>query len=83
MNQIEWDPFTDNLVMSSGSDGQVFVWDNNKTGEEQGRHDYQDGPPEMIFPHDTHRRVNIEDISWSPCVGDEHMAVTVDTQMVM
>lgn len=83
VSQIEWDPFTDNLLMSSGTDGQVFVWDNNKSGEEQARHDYQDGPPEMIFPHDTHRRVNIEDICWSPNEGDEHMAVTVDTQMVM
>lgn len=59
------------------------MWDNNKSGEEQARYDYEDGPPEMIFPHDTHRRVNIEDIGWSPNVGDEHMAVSVDTQMAM
>lgn len=37
----------------------------------------------MIFPHDTHRRVNIEDIAWSPVAGDHHMAVSIDTEMSM
>ena len=81
VNQIEWDPFSENLFMSSGTDGEVFVWDNNKCGEEQARHDYEDGPPEMIFPHETHRKINIEDICWSPT--DEHHAVSIDTEMVM
>lgn len=66
--------------MSSSSEGKVYVWDNNKCGEEQARHDYEDGPPEMIFPHETHRKNNVEDICWSPFAEeDENMAVSVDT----
>jgi len=38
-------------MLSSGSDGQVFIWDILKTGEEQARHDFEDGPPELLFPH--------------------------------
>lgn len=34
VSQIEWDPLSENLLMSAGTDGQVFVWDNNKSGEE-------------------------------------------------
>ena len=67
--------------MSSSSDGSVLVWDNSKTGEEQARHDYEDGPPEMIFPHDAHRQQNIEDISWSP--NQENFVVSCDTQLRM
>jgi len=35
----------------------------------------------MIFPQESHRRANIEDIAWSPF--EEHMAVSLDTQMGM
>lgn len=48
--QIEWSPKSEFLFMSSASEGEIFVWDQSKCGEEQGRCDYQDGPPEMIFP---------------------------------
>lgn len=82
VTQIEWSPISENIFMSSSSDGKVFVWDNSKTGEEQARHDYEDGPPEMIFPHESHRLNNIEDICWSPFEG-ENMAVSVDVQLVM
>ena len=82
VTQIEWSPISENIFMSSSSDGKVFVWDNSKTGEEQARHDYEDGPPEMIFPHESHRLNNIEDICWSPFDG-ENMAVSVDVQLVM
>ncbi len=81
VGQIEWSPTSEHLFMSSASDGQVFIWDNTKTGEEQARHDYEDGPPEMIFPHEMHKKINIEDIAWSP---SEHlMAVSVDTEASM
>jgi histone-binding protein RBBP4 len=69
--------------MSSSADGCVFIWDNSKAGEEQARHDYEDGPPEMIFPHELHQKVNVEDIGWSPFEEDHLMAVSVDTQMSM
>jgi histone-binding protein RBBP4 len=69
--------------MSSSSDGKVFVWDNNKTGEEQARHDYEDGPPELIFYHELHQKNNIEDIAWSPFEEDHLQAVSIDTQMSM
>ncbi len=45
--------------MSSGLDGKIFIWDNSKTGEEQARHDYEDGPPELLFPHELHRENGI------------------------
>lgn len=50
VTQIEWSPHHEYLFMSSAEDGEIFVWDQSKNGEEQARHDYQDGPPEMIFP---------------------------------
>jgi len=64
INQIEWNPLDENLFMSSSTDGKLFVWDHSKTGEEQARHDYEDGPPELIFPHEYHKS-GIEDIAWS------------------
>lgn len=48
--------------MSSSGDGKIFVWDHSKTGEEQARHDYEDGPPELIFPHEGHQLSGVEDI---------------------
>lgn len=83
VNQIEWSTTCDNLFMSSSTDGKVFVWDNNKCGEEQARHDYEDGPPEMIFPHELHQKNCIEDIAWSPFEEDHLKAVSIDTQMSM
>ena len=83
VSQIDWSPSCENLFMSSSADGKVFVWDHNNCGEEQARHDYEDGPPEMIFPHELHQKNNIEDIGWSPLDGDQLMAVSVDTQMSM
>jgi histone-binding protein RBBP4 len=62
--------------MSSSVDGKVYVWDNSKAGEEQARHDYEDGPPEMVFPHETHMSA-IEDIYWSP--NDPYFAVSTET----
>jgi histone-binding protein RBBP4 len=84
VTQLEWSPHCENLLLSSGTDGQVYVWDNDNTGQEQARTDYADGPPEMIFPHEMHKKVNVEDICWGPeSPGDDHMAVSIDTQMSM
>lgn len=83
VSQIEWSPHCENLFMSSSTDGLVYVWDNDKASEEQARHDYEDGPAEMVFPHDMHKKEAIEDICWSPHPGEVHTAVSVDTQMSM
>lgn len=38
----------------------------------------------MIFPQESHRKCNIEDVCWSPFVDeDANMAVSVDTQLKM
>jgi histone-binding protein RBBP4 len=69
--------------MSGSADSKVFVWDSSKVGEEQARHDYEDGPPELVFPHETHQN-NIEDLCWSPFTEDEqYYAVSVDTDSYM
>ena len=78
--QIEWSPHQEMLFMSGSQDGKVYVWDQSKCGEEQARHDYEDGPPEMIFPHTAHNSA-IEDICWS--TEKELFAVSVDTDMQM
>lgn len=52
-------------MVSGAEDGKVFVWDNSKCGEEQARKDYEDGPPELIFPH-VHHSSLIEDVRWCP-----------------
>lgn len=85
VNQIEWCPSSEWLFMTSASDGDVFVWDQSKCGEEQARHDYESGPPELMYPHELHRKINIEDICWSPSEGASHeqMCVSVDQEMVM
>ena len=51
--------------MSGGDDGRVYIWDNSRCGEEQGRADYEDGPPELVFHHMTHNSM-IEDAQWAP-----------------
>lgn len=50
VNTIEWSPFHEHIFMSGALDAKIFVWDHSKVGEEQARHDYEDGPPEMLFP---------------------------------
>ena len=78
VTSIEWNPQVENLFLSSSMDGQVFIWDHGKTGEEQARHDYQDGPPELIFPHEMHQGKVIDDACWCPHKDQERMVVSVD-----
>lgn len=37
-------------------------------GLEQARNDYEDGPPDLIFPHMYHSSI-IEDLQWCPSPG--------------
>jgi WD40 repeat protein len=78
VTSIEWNPNVPNLILSTSLDGQVFIWDHNKTGEEQARHDYADGPPELLFPHEMHQKKRIEEGGWCPHPGFERMVVSVD-----
>lgn len=52
------------MFVSGGDDGAVYIWDNSKNGEEQGRRDYEDGPPEMVAMNDEGHSSIIEDIAW-------------------
>ena len=61
----EWHPTKEQMLVTGSDDGKVYIWDNSKCGEEQGRTDYEDGPPEMIFPHMLHNSV-VEDVCWAP-----------------
>ena len=76
----EWSPFHEQIFISGGDDCKVYIWDNSRAGEEQARHDYEDGPPEMVFPHDYHLSA-IEDISWSP--NDPFRVASVDLGLLM
>ena len=51
---LEWHPTNEQICMSGGQDGKVYIWDNTKNGEEQGQGDYEDGPPELVFHHLSH-----------------------------
>lgn len=51
--------------MSASSDTKIYIWDNSKCGEEQARADYEDGPTELLFHHETHNSA-VDDLSWSP-----------------
>lgn len=64
---VEWHPTQEQMLCTGAEDGKVFMWDNSKCGEEQARKDYEDGPPELVFPH-VHHQSLIEDIRWQPDV---------------
>jgi len=80
----EWHPTKEQTLMTGSDDGKVFIWDNSKCGEEQARIDYEDGPPEMVFPHMTHNST-IEDVCWSPERGSGLMpfVASVETQLTL
>ena len=63
VTSLEWHPTQEQMFVSGAEDGKVFIWDNSKCGEEQARKDYEDGPPEMLFPH-VHHSSLIEDVCW-------------------
>lgn len=64
-NVLDWSSTDSNLLASGSNDQKVFLWDIRKAGEEQGRGDYEEGPPELLFPHECHDD-SIEAISFSP-----------------
>ena len=82
VNQIEWSPHDAGLLLSTSYDGKVFIWDHSKTGEEQARHDYEDGPPELLFPHEMHLENSIEDAAWSPYPDQSKFVASCDTEQL-
>ena len=84
VTSLEWHPFKEQILASAGEDGKVFVWDNSKCGEEQARKDYEDGPPELIFPHMNHSSL-IEDICWKPDADRELLPciASVENELIM
>ena len=81
---LEWCPGQEHLLASGSDDHTVNIWDQSLIGMEQARDDYEDGPPELLFPHMFHNSV-IEDIQWCPTKGAHfNMALaTVETNMQM
>ena len=60
---LEWSPESEYILASGSDDHKINIWDQSNAGAEQGRGDYDDGPPEMVFPHEFHGS-NIEDLTW-------------------
>ena len=62
----------------------MYIWDNSKNGEEQGRRDYEDGPPELVASNDEGHASMIEDICWQPNADPRlfPMVVSVENERV-
>jgi len=80
---LEWCPSNEYLLASGSDDNKVYIWDSSLLGMEQGRHDYEDGPPELVFPHMYHTSA-IEDLQWCPSSSSHfNMAIaSVETNML-
>jgi histone-binding protein RBBP4 len=68
---LEWHPNREQMLVTGADDGKIYIWDNEKWGDEQARADYDDGPPEMVFPHELHSS-KIEDVCWSPRAAQDN-----------
>ena len=84
---VEWHPTKPQMCISGADDGKVYIWDNSKNGEEQARKDYDDGPPEMLFPHVMHNS-QIEDIAFCPAIEGREQdlfpsVASVETQLFL
>ncbi|XP_044767701.1 histone-binding protein RBBP4-like [Neomonachus schauinslandi] len=63
--QVQWLPHNETILVSSGTDRRLNVWNLSKIGEEQSPEDAEDGPPELLFIHGGHT-AKISDFSWNP-----------------
>ena len=62
---LEWCPTSENMLASGSDDKRIQIWDQKLYGHEQARQDYEDGPPELLFPHMYHDST-VEDLQWRP-----------------
>ncbi len=65
VTKLRWSPFHENILASAAAENDVYLWDTSKNGEEQGRADYAEGPPELLIEHAKHLS-EVEDLCWSP-----------------
>lgn len=82
---LEWHPSKEQILVSASDDGKCYVWDNAKCGEEIARQDYEDGPPELVFPHEMHKS-KVEEVCWNPRVQDDTlfpMIASVENQEII
>lgn len=68
---LEWCPVNESVLASGSDDKKIYIWDQSLFGLEQARQDYEDGPPELQFPHMYHCS-NIEDLQWRPPMRSAH-----------
>ncbi len=47
---VQWSPFNESVLGTSGSDRRLNIWDLSKIGAEQSAEDAEDGPPELLVP---------------------------------
>lgn len=77
---LEWCPHKEFYLASGSDDQKVFIWDHGQAGQEQTRQNYEDGPPELLFPHMYHSSM-LEDIQWNPNAGDLELSIaSIETQ---
>ena len=68
---LEWCPINESVLASGSDDKKIHIWDQSLFGLEQARQDYEDGPPELQFPHMYHSS-SIEDLQWRPQTNSGH-----------
>lgn len=74
VTMLEWCPHKEFLLASGSDDAKVYIWDQNQAGQEQTRQNYEDGPPELLFPHMYHNSM-VEDIQWNPNSGEAELSI--------
>lgn len=73
---MEWAPFNEHILGSSGADRRVHLWDLSRIGQEQSAEDAEDGPPELLFVHGGHT-AKVSDFNWSSSPNDEWTIASV------
>ena len=85
---LQFSPFSQDILASSGSDRRAYVWDLSRIGasldpaeEDEALAAAEDAeadlaPPELLFAHGGHTD-KIADLSWNPNLGEEWMIATV------
>lgn len=76
ISRVEFCPTSERFIASCGGNRSVLLWDLYSIGKEQTPEDASEGPPELLFSHCGHLDV-VNDISWNPNPGFEHMIASV------
>jgi len=64
ITNLNWSPFSETILATSGNDRRVVIWDLSKIGEELTTDEARDGPPELLFVHGGHTG-RLCDFSWT------------------